>query len=178
MHSPCRFLAQREAELAELRRLEAEELRLLAEKERRLRQDAIAKELDAEMQKSVTAAKLLQGHIASLVPEVLENIEPASDAVKKEMLMKNVCPWLSAEVAQEVGHIVDSREILTAIIQEIIKQRASAYMGYKEGESELESSHSGICEEEGCMDIDETCPCETETEISECPEQPPPPPHL
>jgi len=84
-----RFLAQREAELAELRRLEAEEMRLQAEKERRLRQDAIAKELDAEMQKSVTAAKLLQGHIASLVPEVLENIEPASDAVKKEQLMKS-----------------------------------------------------------------------------------------
>ncbi|XP_060657332.1 radial spoke head protein 3 homolog B [Drosophila sulfurigaster albostrigata] len=173
------FLAQREAELAELRRLEAEELRLQAEKERRLRQDAIAKELDAEMQKSVTAAKLLQGHIASLVPEVLENIEPASDAVKKEQLMKDVCPWLSAEVAQEVGHIVDSREILTAIIQEIIKQRASAYMGYKEGESEASTSDVGICEEEGCMpDGMETCPCEPETEMTDCPEPPPSPPHL
>ncbi|KAH8397373.1 hypothetical protein KR222_000759, partial [Zaprionus bogoriensis] len=172
------FLAQREAELAELRRLEAEELRLQAEKERRLRQDAIAKELDVEMQKSVTAAKLLQGHIASLVPEVLENIEPASDAVKKELLMKNVCPWLSAEVAQEVGHIVDSREILTAIIQEIIKQRATAYMGYKEGESELSSADAGICEEEGCTIDDEICPCETETVMSECPEPPPSPPHL
>lgn len=178
IHSPCRFLAQREAELAELRRLEAEELRLQAEKERRRRQDAIAKELDVEMQKSVTAAKLLQGHIASLVPEVLENIEPASDAVKKELLMKEICPWLSAEVANEVGHIVDSREILTAIIQEIIKQRATAYMGYKEEESESESTHAGICEEEGCMDTDETCPCEPETEMSECPEPPPPPPHL
>ncbi|KMY97963.1 radial spoke head protein 3 homolog B isoform X2 [Drosophila simulans] len=173
------FLAQREAELAELRRLEAEELRLQAEKERRLRQDAIAKELDAEMQKSVTAAKLLQGHIASLVPEVLENIEPASDAVKKEQLMKSVCPWLSAEVAEEVGHIVDSREILTAIIQEIIKQRAEIYAGYKEPESEPSGPDAGICEEEGCaIDEMEACPCESETEMEECPEPPPPPPHL
>ncbi|XP_017863622.1 PREDICTED: putative uncharacterized protein DDB_G0289263 [Drosophila arizonae] len=173
------FLAQREAELAELRRLEAEELRLQAEKERRLRQDAIAKELDEEMQKSVTAAKLLQGHIASLVPEVLENIEPASDAVKKEQLMKEVCPWLSAEVAQEVGHIVDSREILTAIILEIIKQRAAAYIGYKEEEPEASASDVGICEEEGCtIDDMETCPCEPETEYSECPESQPEPPHL
>ncbi|XP_017844543.1 radial spoke head protein 3 homolog A isoform X1 [Drosophila busckii] len=172
-----KFLAQREAELAELRRLEAEELRLQAEKERRLRQDAIAKELDEEMQKSVTAAKLLQGHIASLVPEVLENIEPASDAVKKEQLMKSVCPWLSAEVAEEVGHIVDSREILTAIIQEIIKQRASVYMGYKEPSSEPSEPEPGPCEEEGCT-IDESCPCEPETEMSECPEPPPEPPHL
>ncbi|XP_026833512.1 uncharacterized protein LOC6544846 isoform X1 [Drosophila erecta] len=173
------FLAQREAELAELRRLEAEELRLQAEKERRLRQDAIAKELDAEMQKSVTAAKLLQGHIASLVPEVLENIEPASDAVKKEQLMKSVCPWLSAEVAEEVGHIVDSREILTAIIQEIIKQRAEIYAGYKEPESEPSGPDAGVCEEEGCaIDEMEACPCESETEIEQCPEPPPPPPHL
>ncbi|XP_037722068.1 uncharacterized protein LOC119554999 isoform X1 [Drosophila subpulchrella] len=171
------FLAQREAELAELRRLEAEEMRLQAEKERRLRQDAIAKELDAEMQKSVTAAKLLQGHIASLVPEVLENIEPASDAVKKEQLMKSICPWLSAEVAEEVGHIVDSREILTAIIQEIIKQRAEIYAGYRDPESEPSAPDAGICEEEGCaIDEMEACPCETETE--ECPEPPPPPPHL
>ncbi|KAH8380410.1 hypothetical protein KR009_010556 [Drosophila setifemur] len=171
------FLAQREAELAELRRLEAEEMRLQAEKERRLRQDAIAKELDEEMQKSVTAAKLLQGHIASLVPEVLENIEPASDAVKKEQLMKSICPWLSAEVAEEVGHIVDSREILTAIIQEIIKQRAEVYAGYRDGESEPSDQTKDICEEEGCM-IDETeaCPCESETE--ECPEEPPEAPHL
>ncbi|KAH8242110.1 hypothetical protein KR026_003501 [Drosophila bipectinata] len=171
------FLAQREAELAELRRLEAEEMRLQAEKERRLRQDAIAKELDEEMQKSVTAAKLLQGHIASLVPEVLENIEPASDAVKKEQLMKSICPWLSAEVAEEVGHIVDSREILTAIIQEIIKQRAEVYAGYRDAESEPSARSKDICEEEGCMiDELEACPCETETE--ECPESPPAPPHL
>ncbi|XP_030372931.1 radial spoke head protein 3 homolog B [Scaptodrosophila lebanonensis] len=172
------FLARREAELAELRRLEAEELRLQAEKERRLRQDTIAKELDQEMQKSVTAAKLLQGHIASLIPEVLENIEPASDALKKEQLMKNICPWLSAEVAEEVGHIVDSREILTAIIQEIIKQRAEIYIGYKEQESEAPMDVD-ICEEEGCaIDEMEACPCETETDLEECPEPPPAPPTL
>lgn len=159
--------------------MEAEELRLQAEKDRRLRQDAIAKELDEEMQKSVTAAKLLQGHIASLVPEVLENIEPASDAVKKEQLTKDICPWLSAEVAQEVGHIVDSREILTAIILEIIKQRAAAYIDYKEEETEPSSSDVGICEEEGCMlDDMETCPYEPEIEYSDCPEPPPEPPHL
>ncbi|BFF98969.1 radial spoke head protein 3 homolog B [Drosophila madeirensis] len=174
------FLAQREVELAELRRLEAEELRLRAEKERRLRQDAIAKELDTEMQKSVTAAKLLQGHIASLVPEVLENIEPASDAVKKEQLMKSICPWLSAEVAEEVGHIVDSREILTAIIQEIIKQRAEVYAGYRDAEPEVTPRTPYVCEEEGCMpDEMEACPCEPETETEEeCPEPPPEPPRL
>ncbi|XP_059225269.1 radial spoke head protein 3 homolog A [Stomoxys calcitrans] len=126
------LLAQREAELAELRRLEAEEVRLQAEKERRLHQDKVAKSLDEDMQKEVTAAKLLQGHIASILPEILDNLEPATDAAKREKLMEKLCPWLSAEVAEEVGHIVDSREILTVIIQEIIKQRAEIYADYKE----------------------------------------------
>lgn len=125
-------MAKREAELAELRRLEAEELRLQAEKERRLRQDTIAKSLDNDIQQEVTAAKLLQGHIASILPEILENLEPATDVAKREQLMQTLCPWLSAEVAEEVGHIVDSREILTVIIQEIIKQRAEIYADYKE----------------------------------------------
>ncbi|XP_014087664.2 uncharacterized protein Rsph3 [Bactrocera oleae] len=155
------FIAQREAELAELRRLEAEELRLQAEKERRLQQDTIAKELDEEMQKSVTAAKLLQGHIAGLLPEVLDNLEPATDAAKKEHLMKTIAPWLTLEVAEEVGHIVDSREILTAIIQEIIKQRATAYAGYKEEmplETVIERGEDDLMEE---VTKEEICTCES-----------------
>lgn len=118
--------------------MEAEELRLQAEKERRLRQDEIANELDAKMQERVTAAKLLQGHIASLIPEVLENLDPLSDAAKKENMEKNIFPWLSKEVAEEVGHIIDSREILTVIIQEIIKQRAATYAGWTEPEERKE----------------------------------------
>ncbi|XP_039965367.1 uncharacterized protein LOC120777875 isoform X1 [Bactrocera tryoni] len=161
------FIAQREAELAELRRLEAEELRLQAEKERRLQQDTIAKELDEEMQKSVTAAKLLQGHIAGLLPEVLDNLEPATDAAKKEHLMKTIAPWLTVEVAEEVGHIVDSREILTAIIQEIIKQRATAYAGYKEEmplETVMERGEDDILEEAAKEEI---CTCESSDISSE-----------
>ncbi|XP_055913444.1 radial spoke head protein 3 homolog isoform X2 [Eupeodes corollae] len=131
------FLADREADLAELRRLEAEELRLEAEKERRLRQDSIAKELDDKMQKGVTAAKLLQGHIASLLPEVLANLEPATDEMRKAELEKKICPWLTKEVAEEIGQIIDSREILTAIIKEIIKQRAAIYANYTEDEPSL-----------------------------------------
>ncbi|XP_037807214.1 putative uncharacterized protein DDB_G0284695 [Lucilia sericata] len=158
------LLAEREAELAELRRLEEEEIRLQAEKQRRLRQDSIAKSLDDEMQRGVTAAKLLQGHIASILPEVLDSLEPATDAAKKEQLMKTICPWLSAEVAQEVGQIVDSREILTVIIQEIIKQRAETYAGYKE---ETPSLLEQIDEEEHAAE--EMCETEKESPQPRCP---------
>lgn len=156
-----RLLAKREAELAALRRLEEEEIRLQAEKERRLRQDSIAKSLDEEMQKGVTAAKLLQGHIASILPEVLDSLEPATDAAKKEELMKSVCPWLSAEVAEEVGQIVDSRDILTVIIQEIIKQRAETYASYRE---QLPAKLDDIGEEEHAAPEDILCNTESDSE--------------
>lgn len=144
--------------------MEEEEVRLQAEKQRRLRQDTIAKSLDDEMQRGVTAAKLLQGHIASILPEVLDSLEPATDAAKKEQLMKTVCPWLSAEVAEEVGQIVDSREILTVIIQEIIKQRAETYVGYKE---ETPAKLEDINEEEQAPE--ETCETEAEAHEPRCP---------
>lgn len=149
--------------MAELSRLEEEELRLQAEKERRLRQDNIAKSLDNEMQREVTAAKLLQGHIASILPEVLDSLEPATDAAKEEQLMKTICPWLSAQVAEEVGQIVDSREILTVIIQEIIKQRAETYAGYKQDKLEH------IDEEDHEHDAEEMCESEAKPQQAPCP---------
>ncbi|XP_019893070.2 uncharacterized protein LOC101892397 [Musca domestica] len=162
------LLAQRKAELAELRRLEAEELRLQAEKERRLRQDEIAKSLDNDMQQEVTAAKLLQGHIASILPEILDNLEPATDAAKRENLMETLCPWLSAEVAEEVGHIVDSREILTVIIQEIIKQRAEIYADYKEPSAPpLPEVHGEEEHQETLTDAMESCETESHQEPSQ-----------
>ncbi|KAM7358915.1 radial spoke head protein 3 [Cochliomyia hominivorax] len=164
------LLAERETELAELRRLEEEEVRLQAEKERRLRQDSIAKSLDEEMQRGITAAKLLQGHIASILPEVLDSLEPATDAAKKEQLMKTIYPWLTVEVAEEVGQIVDSREILTVIIQEIIKQRAETYAGYKE---ETPAKLPDINEEEQTAEGEM---CETEEEQE--PHQPRCPPDV
>lgn len=154
--------------MAELRRLEAEELRLQAEKERRLRQDEIAKSLDNDMQQEVTAAKLLQGHIASILPEILDNLEPATDAAKREKLMETLCPWLSAEVAEEVGHIVDSREILTVIIQEIIKQRAEIYADYKEPSAPpLSEVHGEEEHQEPLADAMESCETESHQEPSQ-----------
>uniref|UniRef100_A0A1A9WCU9 Radial spoke head protein 3 n=1 Tax=Glossina brevipalpis TaxID=37001 RepID=A0A1A9WCU9_9MUSC len=159
------LLAEREVELAELRRLEVEDTLLKAERARRLRQEAMAKTIEEDKQQEVITAKLLQGHIANVLPEILDSLEPATDADKKEKLMKSLCPWLSAEVATEVGQIINSREILTVIIKEIIKQRAEIYAGYQEkkpvtsetigGEEEYE-----ICElETSLTESESTKPC-------------------
>ncbi|XP_055373556.1 bromodomain-containing protein DDB_G0280777 [Condylostylus longicornis] len=137
------LLARREVELAELRRLEEEDRRLQEEKERRLKQDEMSKDIDVKLQEEVTAAKLLQGHIATILPDVLQKLEPQTDSAHKDELQRKICPWLSKEVAEEVGKIIDSREILTEIIKEIIIQRASVYAGY----SESGDDDNIICEE-------------------------------
>uniref|UniRef100_A0A1A9VMT8 Radial spoke head protein 3 n=1 Tax=Glossina austeni TaxID=7395 RepID=A0A1A9VMT8_GLOAU len=155
------LLAQREAELAELRRLEDEEIRLRAEKERRIRQDAIAKSMDDEIQKEVIAAKILQGHIASILPEILDNLEPVTDAAKRQKLIDSLCPWLATGVAEEVGQIVDCREVLKNLIKEIIKQKAEIYAGYREEEGKIKVYHEGTheeCEMELCEEESETDP--------------------
>ncbi|KAI9577640.1 hypothetical protein GQX74_013334 [Glossina fuscipes] len=158
------LLAQREAELAELRRLEDEEIRLRAEKERRIRQDAIAKSMDDEIQKEVIAAKILQGHIASILPEILDNLEPATDATKRQKLIDSLCPWLATGVSEEVGQIVDCREVLKILIKEIVKQRAEIYAGYREEGRKMEVCYEGAheeCELELCKEESETddgCP--------------------
>lgn len=151
------FMAKREADTEELRRLQAEEYRLQAEKDRRIRQDEIAKDLDAEMQKSITAAKLLQGHIASILPEVLANLEPASNETRIADLEDKICPWLTKEVAEEVGHIVDSREILTEIIREIIKQRAMLYANWHEEPVPFYKMQISVEEEGGLPEYMEEC---------------------
>uniref|UniRef100_A0A1A9WK18 Radial spoke head protein 3 homolog n=1 Tax=Glossina brevipalpis TaxID=37001 RepID=A0A1A9WK18_9MUSC len=164
------LLAQREAELAELRRLEDEEIRLRAEKERRIRQDAIAKSMDDEIQKEVIAAKILQGHIASILPEILDNLEPATDATKRQKLIDSLCPWLAKGVSDEVGKIVDCREVLKNIIKEIVKKRAEIYAGYHEETPTLQISYEGEheeCEIELSKEETESDSCPPETSPSE-----------
>lgn len=64
------------------------------------------------MEERVTAAKLLQGHIADLLPGVLEDIEPLKDAADREQLEEQLRPWLAQEVAEEIGQMIDSRDLL------------------------------------------------------------------
>lgn len=138
-------MARREAELAELRRLESEEIRLQAEKERRLREDKLTKELDENEQKNLVTAKIMQGAVTSILPQILDNMEPASDTMKIESLIRALCPWLSANIGNEVSQTVSARDMITAIIQDVVTQRACQYADHCVGTPEP-SVH--ICEDE------------------------------
>lgn len=100
-------------------------------------QDAIAKELDTEIQERVTAAKLLQGHVADLLPSVLKSIEPITEAENRDELERKLGPWLAKEVALEVGQMIDSRELLEEIVREILKERARTYQIEEETVSKI-----------------------------------------
>lgn len=75
----------------------------------------------------ITAAKLLQGHIADLLPKVLESIESVREAENKEELQQKLTPWLAEEVATEIGQMIDSQELLLEIVREVLAHRAELY---------------------------------------------------
>lgn len=102
-----------------------------------MQQEKIAQELDEEMQERITAAKLLQGHIADLLPGVLNSIDPYMEAENREKMELELGPWLVKEVSEEVGRMVDSRNLLEQMIRDILIERKARYRKMAANESEL-----------------------------------------
>lgn len=75
-------------------------------------QDRITESVDKEVQERVTAAKLIQGHIEDLLPGILKDLDPLKDVDDREALEEQLKPWLAQQVAEEIGHMVDSRNLL------------------------------------------------------------------
>ncbi|CRK96346.1 CLUMA_CG009764, isoform B [Clunio marinus] len=130
-----KLLAIREAEMAELQRLEEQENRLQSEKNRRGEEEEHAAEEEQQRQDRVTAAKLLQGHIADLLPSVLDSIDSVREAENKDDLQQKLTPWLAEEVASEIGQMIDSRELLLEIVKEVLHHRAELYARFEEDTS-------------------------------------------
>lgn len=59
---------------------------------------------------------MLQGHIAELLPSVLDSIETLRAVDNRDELQKKLTPWLAEEVATEIGQMIDSRELLMEIV--------------------------------------------------------------
>ena len=98
--------------------------------------------MNRQMQERFTAAKLLQGHIADLLPSVLESIESVREAENKEEFQRKLTPWLAEEVASEIGQMVDSHDLLLEIVKEVLQHRAELYAKFddddgKEGDDNM-----------------------------------------
>lgn len=94
----------------------------------------MADEIDRKYQESVTASKLLQGHIANLLPSVLDSIESLREVENKEELQQKLTPWLAEEVASEIGQMIDSRDLLLEIVKEVLQHRAELYAKFEDDE--------------------------------------------
>lgn len=55
---------------------------------------------------------MLQGHIAELLPGILKDLDPLKESEDRALLEEQLKPWLAQQVAEEIGHMVDSRELL------------------------------------------------------------------
>ncbi|PBC28608.1 Radial spoke head protein [Apis cerana cerana] len=109
-----KFLELRAMEKAETRRLEEQERRLREEKDQRLKQYEDSMIAQRETEERIAAATLLTGYIAELLPAVLEGLKMSGfllDEIKADV-EDGFMPWLMREVKKEIGHMVESREVL------------------------------------------------------------------
>lgn len=101
-------LKEQQARLRVIREREEEAIKKL-EEENRKRSIEVAKRLSSS---KPTAAQLLQDHISDLLPAVLEELEPLKDVENRNELEEQLRPWLAQEVAEEIGQMIDSRDLL------------------------------------------------------------------
>ncbi|XP_051176732.1 radial spoke head protein 3 homolog B isoform X2 [Leptopilina boulardi] len=124
-----RFSELRAAEKAEAQRLEEQDKRIREEKDRRVKEHEDALKVQQETEDRVAASVLLTGYIAELLPAVLEGLKMSGvllDEIKADV-EEGFMPWLMKEVKQEVGSMIESRELLVEIIKEILENRAETY---------------------------------------------------
>lgn len=108
-------LREQQERLRVVRQREEEAIKKLEEENRR-RSIEVAKRLNSS---KPTAAQLLQDHIADLLPAVLEELEPLKDVENRNELEEQLRPWLAQEVAEEIGQMIDSRDLLEGNINNI-----------------------------------------------------------
>ncbi|RZF37682.1 hypothetical protein LSTR_LSTR003093 [Laodelphax striatellus] len=117
------------AEIAEYERLEEEEARKRAEKDRRIAEHMRAIELQKETEERVAAAILTTGYIADLLPSVLEGLKLSGYLRNdiKEDVENNFLAWIMQEVTLEMRKVVENRDILSDIVREVLVKTATMY---------------------------------------------------
>lgn len=90
----------------------------------------------------------MQGYIADLLPSILHSIKSIREAENHEELKRQLAPWLAKEVAEEVGQIIDSRELLKAICKEILQDKAELYVAMSGDNSRVSTGKINLFEDE------------------------------
>eukprot|EP00614_Pseudopedinella_elastica_P025214 CAMPEP_0172626526 /NCGR_PEP_ID=MMETSP1068-20121228/150747_1 /TAXON_ID=35684 /ORGANISM="Pseudopedinella elastica, Strain CCMP716" /LENGTH=367 /DNA_ID=CAMNT_0013436159 /DNA_START=184 /DNA_END=1287 /DNA_ORIENTATION=+ len=139
------FEEERNAELMEVQRLEAEAARKFAEKKRRVHQEKERKRLQAELKEKVAARSFAKAYLAEMNASVYGELEKEGafyDPVKKEV-EEVFLPWLfDAAVAQSTQTTVAQNladDLLLSALGQAVKLHEAAKAKQAQLEAELEA---------------------------------------
>ena len=123
---------ERNAELLEVQRLEAEAARKFAEKKRRVAQEHLRKKMQANLKEKVAARSFAKNYLAEMNGVVFGHLEAEGafyDPVKKEV-ETSFMPWLLDGVVQQASTVSTAQalcdDLLTSALQAAVAQHAAA----------------------------------------------------
>ncbi|KAJ1154950.1 hypothetical protein NDU88_007689 [Pleurodeles waltl] len=119
------FEELRNAELAEVQRLEDKERRHREEKERRRKQQREALMKEKETAEKIAARAFAQRYLADLIPSVFSNLRDSGyfyDPVERDV-ETGFIPWLMAKVEKTMEKSILGRTMLDLLIREVVGRR-------------------------------------------------------
>ncbi|GFR01387.1 radial spoke head protein 3 homolog [Trichonephila clavata] len=122
------YEARRNAELAEVKRLEEQERRLYEEKEKRIKEQEEAILLEDEVAQKIVACIFSQNYLSELVPQVYKKLEVEGyfETEDPDMLEieETFWPWLMNEVDSEIATLEASCHLLDTLIDDTVQSIA------------------------------------------------------
>ncbi|XP_014374603.1 radial spoke head protein 3 homolog isoform X1 [Alligator sinensis] len=123
------FEELRNAELAEVQRLEEQERRHREEKERRKRQQVQVLQKQKETSEKIAARAFAQCYLADLIPSVFSSLRESGyfyDPVERDIEM-DFLPWLMEEVEKTLEKKILGRTMLDSLIRVVVEKRLDAF---------------------------------------------------
>ncbi|XP_045428956.1 radial spoke head protein 3 homolog [Pipistrellus kuhlii] len=119
----------RNAELAEVQRLEEQERRHREEKERRKQQQWEVIQKHQETAQKIAARAFSQRYLSDLLPSVFGSLKDGGyffDPVERDIEL-GFLPWLMNEVDKTIEHSMVGRTVLDMLIREVVERRLATY---------------------------------------------------
>lgn len=119
------YEARKNADLAELKRLEERERRIFEERKARLKEQEEAIKLEDEVAQKIAACVFAQNYLSQLVPEVYKKLETQGYFETEDPDIKEIeeefWPWLLSEVDNEIATLEASYKLLDSLIDDAVQ---------------------------------------------------------
>ncbi|NXP76309.1 RSPH3 protein, partial [Ramphastos sulfuratus] len=119
----------RDAELAEVQRLEEQDRRYREEKERRRLQHMQMLQKQKETTEKLAAHAFAKQYLADLIPSVFNNLRKSGffyDPIERD-IETEFLPWLMTEVEETLERKVLGRTVLDSLIRTVVEKRLDAF---------------------------------------------------